>query len=95
MIELIQEYSTDNCDIYGHNLFLSDELCEIKINLGSLMDRKNMSTKKLAKKINSFFLLEFTCAILHDEGLWTKSICEDGFECNIKKTLKKLNYFLW
>ena len=95
MVEILQEYSTDDLDLYGYNEFITDNLCKIKINLGSLMDRKNMSFKKLVKKINSFFLLEFTCALLRAEGLWDERLCGDGYNCNIKETLKKINYFIW
>ena len=52
MVEILQEYSTNDLDLYGYNEFITDNLCKIKINLGSLMDRKNMSFKKLVKKIN-------------------------------------------
>ena len=94
-MHVIQEYSTEDIDWYGYNMFISDDICKIKIHLGSLMDRKNMAFKKIWKKINSYFLLEFTCALLRDEGLWDENLCGDGYNCNIKNCLKKINYFLW
>ncbi len=57
------------------------------------MDRKNMSFKKIVKKINSFFLLEFLCAFLRFENFWEDGLCGDGINCNIKEILKKINYF--
>lgn len=94
-LEIIQKYSTIDHHWYGYNLFLNKDTCEIKIHLGALMDRKNMSFQKLVKKIDSFFLLEFVCAIMRKEELWDNKLCGDGFNCNIKETLKKLNYFIW
>jgi len=97
MLEIIQEYSTKDMDWYAYNMFLNDNetVCKIKIHLGSLMDRKNMAFKKLVKKIDSFFLLEFVCAIMRSEDLWKEGTCGDGYDCNIKKILKKLDYFTW
>lgn len=94
-LEIIQEYSTEDMEWYGYNMFLTEDICEIKIHLGSLMDRKNMSFKKLVKKIDSYFLLEFLCANLRAEQLWSQKMCGDGVDCNIKQTLKKLDYFQW
>ncbi len=90
-LEIIQEYSTDVLDHYGYNMLISEGLCKIKINLGSLMDRKNMAFKKLFKRINNVFLLEFLCAFLGSEGLWDKSLCGEKGMCHIKETLKKVN----
>lgn len=94
-LEIIQEYSTEDMEWYGYNMFLTEDICEIKIHLGSLMDRKNMSFKKLVKKIDSYFLLEFLCANLRAERIWSQETCGDGVNCNIKQTLKKLDYFQW
>lgn len=94
-MEIVQEYKTDgDLDKYGYNLFLNENLCEIGIHLTSLMDRKNMSVKKWVKKIDSVFLLEYICAFLDSEGFWSKKLCGDD-TCNIRKTLEKVNYFLW
>ena len=92
-LEIIQEYSTEVLDYYGYNMLISEGVCKIKIHLGSLMTRKNMSFKKLMRRINSVFLLEFLCAFLGSEGLWDESLCEREGTCNIKETLKKMNYF--
>ena len=91
-LEIIQKYSTEVLDYYGYNMLISEGICEIKIHLGSLMDRKNMSFKKLFKRINSVFLLEFLCAFLGSEDLWDESLCGKG-RCHIKEILKKVNNF--
>ena len=92
-LEIIQKYSTEVLDHYGHNLLISEGICEIKIHLGAIMDRKNMSFKKLVGRINSVFLLEFLCAFLGAEGLWDESLCRKKGTCNIKEILKKMNYY--
>jgi hypothetical protein len=74
-------------------MLISEGVCEIKIHLGSLMDRKNMAFKKIFKRINNVFLLEFLCAFLGSEGLWDESLCEREGSCNITKTLERMNYF--
>lgn len=96
MFKLIQEYSTESSeDMYAYNQFTRCDSCEIKIFLGSLMDRKNMAFDKLVKKINSFFLLEFVCAFMGSQQIWSENLCENGHICRIKQALKKADYFLW
>ena len=96
MVEIVQSYKIDeDLDNYGYNQFIREDLCEIRIFLGSLMDRKNMAFKKLVKRLHEIFLLEFICADLQAQGLWNKSLCGKGTVCNIRKTLHKINYFLW
>lgn len=94
-MEIVQEYSTDlHPEMYGYNQLLKDNLCEIHIYLGSLMERKNMAIKKLVDKIDGYFLLEYLCVLLTEEGLWSDHLCgRDGSNCSIKQALKKINYF--
>ena len=87
--ETIQEYNLVENENYAYNQFISTGKCRIGINLGSLMDRKNMSFEKIVDRVNSFFLLEFVCAFIDSEGQWSPSLCADGYSCNIKKILKK------
>ena len=93
-MEIVQEYSTEDLDAFAYNKFITEDLCEIGIHLGSLMDRKNMAFSKLVKKIDSFFLLELICASLEADDLWDGKLCLDGYNCGIKQTLEKINYFL-
>lgn len=94
-MEVIQKYLIDGDNTkYGFNSFINKNLCKIEINLNSIMERKNMAFKKIVKKINDIFLLEFLCAFLDYEGLWSEKLCGDGYNCNIKKILKKISFFL-
>ena len=58
------------------------------------MNRKNMSFNQIVKRINYFFLVEFVCIILQEQGIWDIELCNNGSVCNIQKTISTVNSFL-
>ena len=84
-IELI--YLAEKCECCGLNDLIKDNRYKIEIYLGSLMSRKNMAYQLIVKKINYYFLLEFVCVILQEQGIWHQKLCKEKGLCNIEKVI--------
>ena len=91
-VNIIQTYSTEQQKSHATNEEIKDKEFEIVLNLKRIMKRKNMAIKKLATRIDYYFLLELICVILQEQGLWSESLCNNGFICNISRVLKKIGY---
>ncbi len=91
-VNIIQTYSTEQQKSNATNEEIKDKEFEIILNLKRIMKRKNMSIKKLATRIDYYFLLELLCVILQEQGLWSENLCNNGFSCNISRILRKIGY---
>lgn len=92
-LRIDQFYSTEFSDAYGTNEIIADKLYKLDIFLVNLMTRKNMAYKKVARRIDFYFLVEFICVLLQEEGIWNQKYCGTGVNCNIQKTIKKMLLF--
>jgi len=86
-VDINQIYLPEKGDCFAINEFIEENRYKIEIYLGSLMSRKNMAFHLLVKKINHFFLLEFICVLLQEQGLWYKKLCREERSCNIEKAI--------
>ena len=93
-VKVLQYYSTNKRKYPAYNEITDKNLFKIEISLSALMSRKNMAFKQLLNRINKYFLLEFICVILQEQGLWNKKFCNNGSVCNIQKIISPLNIHL-
>lgn len=91
--EIIQNYVADNKEKCSFNDFIRPECYKIEICLNQLVSRKNMSFKRLVRKLNNIFLLEYLCVVLQDEALWLRKQCKSGpkFNCGIQTVIDFIN----
>ncbi|MFX1392218.1 MAG: hypothetical protein ACFFAH_01470 [Promethearchaeota archaeon] len=89
-----QIYLTEKSEYCAVNELIENNHFKIEIHLGSLMSRKNMAFKQLVKKINYYFLLEFICVNLQEQGLWDQKLCNNKTRCSIEKIIRFMGYFL-
>ena len=79
--EIIQHYTIIQSENPAYNDKLINNFYKIEISLTTLLLRKNMAFKKIWKKINYYFTLEFLCVILQEQGLWKENLCNNGSIC--------------
>jgi len=93
-LKVIQHYSIclNNCS--GYNEEIQKDIYKIEISLSDLMSRRNMCFNQLLNRINYFFLVEYLCVILQEQGLWHVNLCNNGSVCNIQKTVSKMYSFI-
>ena len=90
-VKVVQNYSINKRKYPAYNTMEENNSAKIEISLGSLMSRKNMAFNQLLNRINKYFLLEFVCVILQEQGLWNKQLCNNGSLCNIQRIISSLN----
>jgi hypothetical protein len=90
-VKLVQYYSIKKRKYPAYNTMGENNSVKIEISLSSLMSRKNMAFNQLVNRINKYFLLEFVCVILQEQGLWSKQLCNNGSLCNIQRVISSLN----
>jgi len=88
---ILQKYLIDNKEHSALNEFLRKDCYKIEISLNALLLRKNMAFNKIVRYLNYFFLIEFICVILQEQGLWSPEICSGGKFCNIKRIIGWMN----
>jgi hypothetical protein len=93
-VKVLQYYSTNKLKYPAYNEIIDKNFFKIEISLSVLMLRKNMAFNQLLNRINKYFLLEFICVILQEQGLWNKKFCNNGSVCNIQKIISPLNIHL-
>lgn len=94
-MQVIQSYTLERLDCAGYNQFLDSGTCKIEISLPNLIERKNTAFKRIIKQINYYFLIEYTCALLQEQGIWKRKFCvKNSTGCKIQNMYAKLNMFL-
>lgn len=79
------------------NIFLDWEYekCHIHIYLENLFFRKNVSHIRVAEEIHHYFLVEFVCGLLRQNGCRQEGDaylpCENKSYCGIEKILEKIS----
>lgn len=91
--KVFQYYSTNIQKHIAYNELVGEDFFKIEISLSGLLSRKNMAFNQLLNRINKYFLLEFLCVILQEQGLWDKKFCNNGSVCNIQKVISTLNIY--
>ena len=90
-VKVVQFYSINKRKYPAYNTMGENNSVKIEISLSSLMSRKNMAFNQLLNRINKYFLLEFVCVLLQEQGLWNKKLCNNGSLCNIQRVISSVN----
>ena len=90
-VDITQLYTLLKTENPAYNEKINDNSYRIEISLATLMLRKNMAFKKIWKKVDYYFILEFLCVLLQDQGLWSEHLCNNGSICKIQKIMMLMN----